>query len=120
MTEKISKEIKKIIEGNPLALATVNKNGKPHVIAVADVKIISKDEILIGDNYMKDTLNNLKNCSSVSLVIWNKQLEGYTLKGIAKYFAKGKWVKKVKEIHKGYPAKGAIVIKLNEIKKCCG
>jgi hypothetical protein len=118
MTNKISGEIKKIIEENPLALATVDKKGKPHVIAVADVKIISKDEILIGDNYMMKTITNLKNCSYVSLVVWNKKGIGYGLKGIAKYFSVGKWVEKVKAIHKGYPAKGAIVVKINKIKKC--
>lgn len=112
----INKGMKKIIEQTPLALATANKEGKPHVIAVGDVKVISENQLLVGDNYMKITIENIKNNSNVSLVVWNKS-NGFSLEGIADYYSSGKYLEEVKKIHKGYPAKGAIVIKLNTIKK---
>ena len=50
---KISKDAKKIIEENPVAFATVGDVGKPNVIGVAFVKVVSKNQVLITDNYMK-------------------------------------------------------------------
>ena len=114
-------DIKEIIEKNPLAFATCDKNNNPHAIAVADVKVISNDELLIGDNYMKKTIDNIKENSRVSLVVWeNLKLSkagGYELIGEATYYKEGKYKELIKNIHRGCPAKGAIVVKINEIKK---
>ena len=107
--------MKKMIEENPIAFATTN-DGKPHVIVVADVKVVSDNQILIGDNYMKTTVENIKQNPNVSLVVHNNK-EGYGFDGKAEYFTEGKWFDKVKEIHEGYPAKGAILINIEEIKK---
>ena len=114
----MEEKIKRMIEKNPLAFATIDKSGKPYVIAVADVKIISEDRILIGDNYMEKTIENLKNSPNVSLVVWDKHEKGYKIQGTAEYFSDGEWAEKAKEIHKSYPAKGAIVIEINEVRMC--
>jgi len=56
----IDKELKKLIESNALAFATVDKKGNPHCIAVGFVKVVSKNELLITDNYMAQTGENVK------------------------------------------------------------
>ena len=114
---QITPEITEIIENNPVAFATVGLDGGPHCVAVAEVKVVSDSQILIGDNYMVTTKNNLKKDSRVALVVWNEEREGFRLRGSADYFSDGKWLKMVKEIHKGYPAKGAILVKFSEITK---
>jgi len=53
------KEIKDLIENNPVAFATVGSEGKPNVIAVSCVKVVSDDEIIITDNFMKQTRENI-------------------------------------------------------------
>jgi len=111
--------IKKIIEENPIALATKDKEGKPYVIVVAFVKI--KDEkIIITDNYMNKTIENLENFPNVSLVVWNKNWEGYKIQGTAKYFSEGEFLDFVRSLeeNKNEPAKGVIIIEINNIKKC--
>ena len=117
----IKKELKELIEKNALALATVDESDNPHCIAVADVKVISENQILIGNNYMIQTIKNIQQNNFVSLAVWNKDWEdnciGYGLKGTAEYFTSGKWVEMVKEIHKGFSPKGAIVVNIKEIKK---
>ena len=50
-----NKELKKLIEENALAFATVDENGNPHCIAVGFIKVISKNQILVADNYMVET-----------------------------------------------------------------
>ncbi len=115
----IEEEIKKIIEKNPVALSTINREGKPYVIAVAYVKV-KDDKIIITDNYMGRTIDNLKSCPNVSLVVWDKQWKGYNIQGRAEYFDKGEFLDFVKSLkeNENEPCKGAIVIEINEIKKC--
>ena len=115
---KMKEEIKKIIEENPVALASLTNYGKPYVIAVAFVKV--KDEkIIITANYMKTTLENIKRSKNISLAVWDKEGKGYQINGEAEYFEKGKWFDFVKSIpeNKNEPCKGAVVVDIKEIKK---
>jgi len=87
---KINSETQKLIEENSLAFATVDEIGKPNVIAVAYVKVVSENQILITDNYMKQTKENLKKNKNVCLAVWNKEWNGMKLVGTAEYFTKWK------------------------------
>ncbi len=112
----MKEKIKKIIESNPVAFATMNKN-KPYVIGVACCRVIEKDKILITDNFMNSTIKNILKNNNVSLVAWDKKCNGIQIIGKAKYYKEGKWldyVKKMKE-NKGMPSKGAIIIKISKI-----
>ena len=119
----IEKELKDLIENEAIAFSTSDEKGNPHVIAVGFVKVVSKDEILVTDNYMNETLKNLQKNKNVALAVWcsnwKKECVGYELKGIATYLNSGKWIEFVKKIpeNKGMPAKGAIIIKITKIKK---
>ena len=110
-------QIKRIIENNPVAFATVTDRGKPNVIGVACVKVVSDNQILITDNYMNQTKKNICENKNVCLVVWDKNLKGYKLIGEAKYYARGKWKEFVErmEENKGLPAKGAILVKISKI-----
>jgi len=118
---EITEELKDLIEGHALGFATVDESGNPHNIAVGDVKIVSKNQVIIGDVYIVETTKNIKKNNNVSLVVWNKDWEenctGYELKGTAEYFSEGKWVEMAKKIHEGFPIKGAIIVTINKIKK---
>ena len=119
----IDKELKKLIEENALALATVDEYCNPHCIAVGFVKVISKDKLLITNNYMTKTIKNIQKNRNVSLTVWNKDWKkncmGYELRGIAEYYTKGKWYEMVKHIpeNKEEPCRGAILITIKKIKR---
>ena len=116
---KINSEIKKLIEDNPLSFATVNEDGKPNVIGVACVKVVADNQILITDNYMKQTKENILQDNNVCLAVWNKDWEGYKFIGNAQYFTEGKWKEFVEKMpdNKGLPSKGAILITISELIK---
>jgi len=118
MTE-IGEELRELIEENAMSFATTDENNNPHVIGVAYVKVVSPNQILITDNYMKTTLKNLENNRNVALAVWNKDWKGYQLKGIAEYFTSGKWKRFVEEMkeNKGLTAKGAMLVTIKEIRK---
>lgn len=110
-----------MIEGNALALATIDGKGNPHCIAVGDIKVVSENQILVGDNYMVETVKNIQQNANVALAVWNagwkEDCIGYELNGSAKYFSSGKWCERIRKIHAGFPAKGAIVITVEKVKR---
>ena len=118
----ISSGIKKLIESNALGLATVGRNGKPHNIAVACVKVV-KNKIVISNAHIKESIKNIEKNENVSLVVWNKEWEkscvGYEIIGKAKNYTSGKWLEYVRDLpdNKGYNILSAIVVKVVKIKK---
>lgn len=120
---EIYSELKNLIENNVLTLTTVDKEMSPHSIAVAYVKVVDRDKILISNCYMKETVENLKTNDNVSLLIWNenwkKECFSFELRGKAQNFTSGKWLEQVKKIqeNKNNPIKGAILVTLSKIKK---
>lgn len=119
---KITSKYKKIIEENHVAFGTVDKNCKPNVIAVSCAKIVGSGYVLITDNFMKRTKENIKENNNVCLAAWNHNEEGCKLIGKAKYFTVGKWAKFVKQMpeNKGFPAKGAILVSVVKLVKLGG
>ena len=112
----ITPEIKEMIESNPLALATINNNLTPHLIVVAFAKV-TEGKIIITDNYMQTTIENLGHNNKVSLVVWNEEWKGYSIEGTASYSKDGKWKEFILSLeeNKDEPCKGAIVIEVNKI-----
>ena len=114
----IPDDAKRIIEGNPVALATVNGEGSPHVIAVAFVKVVD-GKLVITDNYMETTISNILETPNVALAAWDKDWEGYRIEGTAEHHTSGEWLEFAKglEGNKGEPCKGAVVVTPTLIKK---
>ena len=110
-------DIKDKIENAIVALATVTSEGKPHNIAIMDAKV--KDgKIIITDNYMKITIEDIKSNPSISLVFWEGE-KGWRVDGKAEYYDSGEWLDFVKSLkeNKRFSPKGALVINVEEIKE---
>ena len=122
MEIKINEGIKNMIENNALGFATIGSDGSPHNIAVGSVKVVSDNELVVSDNFLEETVKNIKANSEVSLVVWARNWEenciGYELKGTAEYFTEGKWIEFIKKIpiNDREPCKGVILVKVNKIK----
>ncbi len=116
---KFTKQQKELIESNPIALSTVNKDGSPNVIAIACAEVVSANQILITDNFMQQTVENLKVDNRVCLAVWNKDWQGIKLIGTVDYLTEGKWARYVKKMkdNKGLPAKGAILFTTSKVIK---
>jgi uncharacterized pyridoxamine 5'-phosphate oxidase family protein len=118
----ISPGLQKFIESNVVGFATIGKNGKPHNIAVACVKVV-EDRIVISNTHIKESIENLKHNNNISLVVWNKEWEracvGYELAGKAKNYTNGKWFEYVSNLpdNKGYKIVSAIIVGITKIKR---
>jgi uncharacterized protein len=115
---EITSEIKELIENNVLALASIDNELKPNVIAVAYVKVIDSNKLLITDNFMNKTRKNILENKSVSVAVWDeKQENSYQLKGKVEYLTEGKWKDFVNQMeeNKGLTHKAAVLMTVNEI-----
>lgn len=118
----ITPGLKKFIEKNAMGLATVGKDGKPHNIAVAYVKVVN-GKLVISNAHINESLKNIENNPSVSLAIWNKEWEkacvGYEIIGKAKNYTSGKWFDFVCNMpdNEGYKINSAIVVEVKKIKE---
>ena len=119
----ITSQMKETIENNAMGFATIDENGNPYCISIAYVKVVSDNQIIITNNYMGTTIENIKRNNNICLVVWNKEWEenciGFQLQGKAEYFTEGKWkefIEKMEE-NKDEPCKGAILVTISKTKK---
>ena len=100
-------------------VATADSDGKPNSVPVNLAKIISQNQIMLVDNLMVKTRENIEQNPNVAVTFWSdKDQYGYELKVKARVETTGKFfgnsVKWIKE--KGFPSnpKAIIVVRVEE------
>jgi uncharacterized pyridoxamine 5'-phosphate oxidase family protein len=103
-------EHKELLENNPISIATTD--GEQPNIAVAAYARVVGDKLLITDNYMSKTVQNLTDNSSVAIAAFDKNWQGVKVIGKAEYVANGKYYDFVKNMpeNKGESVKGVIIV----------
>lgn len=98
--------------------ATCSKEGIPNISNIGVKYLMEDDTIVVVDNYMKKTLQNILENPSVALLI-RRDRESYQIKGRWHYLnsrplynAAAEWMEKKMA---GFPAKGAVIIKPEKI-----
>ena len=89
-------KIKDRIEKATIAVATIKEN-KLHNIVIKHAKV-GDNKIIITDNYMKTTLENIKKNPNISLVFWHGE-KGWRINGRAEYYNSGEWLESVKFVN---------------------
>ncbi len=120
---KMNERMKEIFEKQQvIALATATKKGVPNVVPISAKKIIDDETILISDQFLNKTLNNMKDNPEVAITIWDN-LEGYQFKGTVTIETSGqrfeetaKWIEDLgKQLNIPLKSKGAVIIAISEI-----
>lgn len=117
----LSENVVKVLKSGMWDLATCS-NGEPNVVPVAFKDITEDGKLVIGDVFLETTLKNIKeNDGRISISVYDvKSLEGYQIKGIAKYVTEGDIVntfkKAVETMFKGAAtAKGALIVTVEKV-----
>ncbi len=118
---KIPEEVKIAIDKtNPTCVATVNNEYIPNIIYVTFLKYINDTTVVIADNKLAKTKNNVLSNSNLSFVVLDPETKkSYQLKGKTEYVEEGKkyldvlnWVQeKKRDLH----PKGALYVTITEI-----
>ena len=118
---KIPSRVKKLFnEQDLVAFGTADRKGNPNVVPIHWKMILDDETILLLDNFMKKTKQNIQENKKVCVSFWNPEPEeAYKIKGTAEYYREGPIYEKAKEfMHLKRPEqtpKGAIEIKVEEI-----
>jgi len=114
---KLTEEMKTDITGL-LFLATSSKDGVPNVAPMGANQFVG-DKLVISDNFMNKTLNNLKENPIVAISLADCRAHPFQYKGKAEIVTDGEYFEKAKELNKvkvpGLTPKGAIVITITSI-----
>jgi len=120
---KLTQDMKDVMEKTRgYSVATCTKAGIPNVVPIHFVKILSDDEIMLADIFMKKTFENIQQNPVVAISFWDwdvKPRKGYQLKGEPRIETSGSIydmaVEMVKKEKPDLAPKSAVVVKLTDI-----
>ncbi len=120
---KLTQDMKDIMgKSRGYAVATCDKDGVPNVVPIHFVKILSDDELMMADVFMKKTLENIKQRQVMAVSAWDygvKPRKGFQFKGVPSIETSGKIydmaVAMVKAEKPDLTAKSAVVLKITDI-----
>jgi predicted pyridoxine 5'-phosphate oxidase superfamily flavin-nucleotide-binding protein len=107
------------LEKDLVFLATASPDGVPNVVPIGFARPIDGETILIADNYMKKTRQNLENNPRISLVTKDATKCPFQFKGKVKIFESGEYFDIVTEWGQNamtkLTPKAAILMQVEEI-----
>lgn len=110
----MNENVRKLLKEQMWYLATYDR--EPNAVPVAFKDVTDDGKLLVGDVFLETTLRNIEKNGKIAVSASNgSTLEGYQIKGTARYVTEGPVVdtfkKLVEEMFKGAAtAKGALII----------
>ena len=101
-------------------VATATASGEPNVVPMTFARILSDDEVLLMDNFLRKTMENIRANPRVAISVWRQgPSEGYQLKGEARIETAGEvfedGVKWVQDKSPKLNPRAAVVVKVDSI-----
>lgn len=120
---KLTQDMKDVMEKTSgYAIATSTKDGTPNVVPIHFIKILSDDEIMLADIFMKKTFENIQQNPIMAISVWDwdvKPRKGYQFKGTPRIETSGKIfdmaVEMVKAEKPDLAPKSAVIVKITDI-----
>lgn len=109
--------LKNLLENHPMHIATVTNENKPNLAVVSDVKVLDNKTLLLSNNEMIHTPDNVLNNPYVVLTSFNEKWAGVRITGKAKYYIDGKYFELCNELFNNDTAtpKGVIIITVTSV-----
>lgn len=108
-----------IEKDNLVFLATATADGTPNVVPIGFARPIDNKTIMLVDNFMKKTHQNLENNPKAALVLRDASQCPYQFKGTAKIIESGKYFDEAVDwatsVMSQLSPKAAILLKVDEI-----
>lgn len=116
---KINDEMRTLLKETDIwVLATADRKGMPNAVPILFVKLMDNDRLLLVDNFMKKTVDNIGVNPSVAVSVW-KDKTGYQFKGKARIETSGAnfeaGEKTVKDKKPDLTPKGVVLVDIDSI-----
>jgi len=97
-------------------VATSADDATPNVVYINYLKTVSDDTILIADNYLKKTRDNIINNGKISFVVRDDEKGSYQVKGEAQRLEQGEYFDEIQTwVSDNLPKVAAVVMKVQSV-----
>ena len=99
-----------------MVLTTTDRNNTPNAIWILCAEIVDDNRLVIANNSMSKTLQNIENCGKASLLYIAPEREAYQIKGRVENHASGPVYDDMKRwLNPNYPGRSAILLHIEEV-----
>ena len=97
-------------------VATCNQDGTPNVAYIKYLKVINDQTVLIADNYLHKTRDNILGNPKLSFLVLDEEKGSFQVKGTAKRLTKGPMYDEVQRwVPEKFPRVAAVVLHVEQI-----
>jgi predicted pyridoxine 5'-phosphate oxidase superfamily flavin-nucleotide-binding protein len=114
---KVPDVVKKAISKQELfCVATCSSKGIPNVVYIKYLKVVDDETILIGDNYLHKTRDNIVNNGKIAFAVLDEEKGSFQIKGTARRLTEGAMFDEVQKwVAEKLPRAAAVVMHVEEI-----
>jgi uncharacterized protein len=114
---KIPDVVKKAISKQELfCVATSTSKGIPNVAYIKYLKVVDDQTILIADNYLHKTRDNIVNNGKIAFAVLDEEKGSFQIKGTARRLTEGTMFEEVQKwVTEKLPKAAAVVMHVEEI-----
>jgi len=101
---------------NVFAVATCSQDGIPNVVYITFLKVIDDETVLIADNYLKKTRENILDNSKLAFAVRDEAKGSFQIKGTTKRLVNGPMYDEVQKwVPDELPKVAAVVLHVDQI-----
>jgi len=114
---QLTVEVKKAVSQQEVfPVATSNQDRIPNVVYIKYLKVIDDQTVLIADNYLNKTRDNILNNGKITFAVLDGDKGSYQIKGTAERLEKGSMYDEVQNwVPERLPRTAAVVMNVEEI-----
>jgi len=114
---QLPEEVKKAISKQEVfPVATCNQNRIPNVVYIKYLKVVDDRTVLIADNFLNKTRNNILSNGNIAFVVRDDEKGSFQIKGTAERLTEGDTFDEVQKwVSDKLPRAAAIVMNIEEV-----
>ena len=114
---KLPPAVKEAISKQELfPVATCDRQGTPNVVYIKYLKVVDDQTVLIADNYLQKTRDNILSNPQLSFVVLDEEKGSFQIKGTAKRMIDGLLYSEIQKwVPAKYPREAAIVLTVEQV-----
>ncbi len=114
---QLTDEVKKAIsKQNTFPVATSSQEGIPNVAYISYLKVIDDQTVLIADNFLHKTRDNILNNGKIAFTVLDEEKGSFQIKGTAERLTEGAMFDEVQKwVSDDLPKVAAVVMHIEDI-----
>ncbi len=114
---QLTDEVKKAIsKQNTFPVATSSQEGIPNVAYISYLKVIDDQTVLIADNFLHKTRDNILNNGKIAFTVLDEEKGSFQIKGTAERLTEGAMFDEVQKwVDDKLPRVAAVVMRVEDI-----